>query len=102
MEKRFVFTMWVYAPINEFTPDEVDMWADCGMTVPMTPKIEKGDDVGLLAPYLDRAEKRGVKLIANGEGIAFDDYQVRALARLDRAGLLVDAGDSRVSERGSV
>ena len=75
MEKRFVFTMWVYAPINEFTPDEVDMWADCGMTVPMTPKIEKGDDVGLLAPYLDRAEKRGVKLIANVEGIAFDDYQ---------------------------
>ena len=75
MNKQFAFTMWVYAPVREFTPDEVDMWADCGMTVPMTPKIEKGDDVGLLAPYLDRAEKRGVKLIANVEGIAFDDYQ---------------------------
>ena len=26
MEKRFDFTMWVYAPINEFTPDEVEYY----------------------------------------------------------------------------
>ena len=55
MEKRFDFTMWVYAPINEFTPDEVDVWADCGMTVPMTPAV-RHDNVGSLTPYLERAE----------------------------------------------
>ena len=73
MNKQFAFTMWVYAPINEFTPDEVDVWADCGMTVPMTPEVGF-DDVSALSPYLDRAEKRGIRLIANVTGIGYKDY----------------------------
>ncbi|MBQ6677907.1 MAG: hypothetical protein IJM71_07655 [Clostridia bacterium] len=73
MEKRFDFTMWVYAPINEFTPDEVDVWADCGMTVPMTPAV-RHDNVGSLTPYLERAEKREIKLIANVTDVGYGDY----------------------------
>ncbi len=73
MNKRFEFTTWVYAPIKEFTPDEVDVWADCGMTVPMTPAVGL-DGVGALSPYLDRAEKRGIRLIANVAGVGYEDY----------------------------
>ncbi|MBQ7474443.1 MAG: hypothetical protein IJS78_00830 [Clostridia bacterium] len=74
MREDFKFTMWVYPPISQFTPDEVDLWADCGMTVPMAPKMffEK-DDPALLLPFLDRAEKRGIKLIAHFDDLGFDE-----------------------------
>ena len=35
MSNYFKFTMWTYPPLSQFTPDEVDVWADCGMTAPM-------------------------------------------------------------------
>ncbi|MBR3423529.1 MAG: hypothetical protein IKN50_06060 [Clostridia bacterium] len=73
MNKKFVFSMWTYNDVSEFTPDEVDVWADCGMNVPMSPAVGL-ENVGTLSPYLDRAEKRGIKLIANVAGIGYSDY----------------------------
>ena len=35
MADKFVFSMWTYNDIKEFTPDEVDVWADCGLNIPM-------------------------------------------------------------------
>ncbi len=90
MNKQFAFTMWVYAPINEFTPDEVDVWADCGMTVPMTPAVEF-DNVAALGPYLDRAEKRGIKLIAGVTGVSYEDYmRLGEEEYTRRVGLLIE------------
>jgi len=55
--------MWNYNPPSDFTPDEVDLWADCGMTHPMLPKVMTVDELPQLIPFLDRAEELGLKCI---------------------------------------
>ena len=77
MKNYFKFTMWTYPPLIQFTPDEVDVWADCGMTVPMAPKMfYDKDDPADLIPFLDRAEQRGVKLLAFYDDLGFDKIPV--------------------------
>lgn len=75
MNDRFVFSMWTYNDLEEFTPDELDKWVECGMTIPMLPKtfISKHDPK-LLIPWLDRAEKLGVKVIVNYWDMCYKDY----------------------------
>ena len=76
MADKFSFSMWVYNDIREFTPDEMQIWVDCGMNVPLAPKTYVGrDDPSVLIPWLDRAQEYGIKLIANYEEISYGDYQ---------------------------
>ncbi|MBR6915904.1 MAG: hypothetical protein IKN36_06055, partial [Clostridia bacterium] len=80
MNKRFVFSMWTYNDINEFTPDEIDVWIDLGMTLPMLPSTKIGrDGPEVLLPWLDKAHSRGVQVIVNYSGMSYADY-----ARLGR------------------
>jgi hypothetical protein len=51
MEKKFPFSMWNYNPPSDFTPDEVKVWADCGMTHPILPSVNKVDNLPLLIPF---------------------------------------------------
>ena len=55
MTKKFPMGAWVYNPITDFTPDEVDVWADMGLTVTMCGTV-KYDEAELVLPFLDRAK----------------------------------------------
>ena len=44
MADKFAFSMWVYNDIREFTPDEMKIWRDCGMNIPLAPKTYVGRD----------------------------------------------------------
>ena len=73
MAEKFPISIWNYNNLDDFTPDEVNVWADCGLTVTMTPRIVYGkDDPAKIIPFLDMAEERGVKLIANVNGLELD------------------------------
>lgn len=79
---KFVFSMWTYNGIGEFTPDEIDVWADLGMNIPMLPSTVIGrDDPKILIPWLDHALELGVKLIVNYSGMGYNEY-----SRLGRDG----------------
>ena len=70
----YPFGSWIYNPLSEFTPDEVDTWKEFGLTVTLTPMIRYGtDDIKALLPYLEKAEQTGVKLIAFVEGLTLWD-----------------------------
>ncbi len=66
--------MWTYNDIGEFTPDELEVWADIGMTVPMLPSAVIGrDDPEILLPWLDRARELGLEVIVNYSGMGYDE-----------------------------
>ncbi len=76
MAKTFPFSMWLYNPPSDFTPDEVNVWANCGLNIPMAPQMAYGkNDPRELIPFLDRAEELGIKLIANFYGVTFGDVR---------------------------
>ena len=76
MNDKFVFTMWTYNHISEFTPGELDVWVDLGMTIPMLPATVIGrDDPSVLIPWLDHAEELGVRVIVNYHGMGYDEYE---------------------------
>ncbi len=80
MTKKFPFGAWVYNSVNEFTPDEVDVWADMGLTVTMS-SIAGYDEAEKLLPFLDRAQERDIQLIVWVTGIGNanneDEYKAR-------------------------
>ncbi|MBR6806934.1 MAG: hypothetical protein IKM46_00995 [Clostridia bacterium] len=69
---RFPFSTWIYNPITDFTPDELILWAEAGLTVPFAPRtyIDKHEPE-LLIPYLDKAHELGMQLIINYEDFTF-------------------------------
>ena len=74
MAQKYPFSIWVYNPITDFTPDELELWAECGMTTPLSPQMIYGkDDPSLLLPWLDKAESLGMKLIVNYSGLSYGD-----------------------------
>jgi len=73
MAKTFPFSIWVYKPLSDSTPDEVNTWAECGINIPMTPAVSWKSDLTRLIPFLDRAEELGIKVIANVGGVAYWD-----------------------------
>ncbi len=76
MTKTFPFSIWVYNPVSDFTPDEVNVWANCGLNIPMGPQMAYGqNDPRELIPFLDRAQELGIKLIANFHGVTFGDVR---------------------------
>lgn len=73
---KYHLSTWVYNPVEEFTPDEVDLWADCGLTVPVAPRLEIGKNrPEELIPFLDRAQELGIKLIGNFAGLDYNAYR---------------------------
>lgn len=75
MARHYPFSTWVYNPIDDFTPDEVDVWAEAGLNVTFSPRTDCTDE-GLrkLILFLDRARDRGIKLIANLDLFTFDSF----------------------------
>ncbi len=75
MSERYKFSMWVYNPVTDFTPDELKIWKECGMTTPMAPRTSfDKDDPKELIPFLDRAAELDMKLIINYGDFAYDGY----------------------------
>lgn len=77
MAQKFPLGAWIYNRIEEFTPDEVDVWADLGLTVTMAPSIDYDDDLTKLIPFLDRARDRGIKLILWVNGVGSSEERFR-------------------------
>lgn len=74
MAQKYPFSTWNYNILGDFKPEEVDVWAECGLTVTMTERCVYGkDDLTRLVPFLDRAKERGIKLIANVVGVTNSD-----------------------------
>ncbi|MBR6916520.1 MAG: hypothetical protein IKN36_09180, partial [Clostridia bacterium] len=74
MNDKFVFSMWTYNNISEFTPDEIETWVDLGMTIPMLPSADiDRDDPSILIPWLDKAKELGVQVIVNYGGMGYDE-----------------------------
>jgi len=74
MARKFPFAIWNYNIFGDFKPEEVDVWAECGLTVTLTERITYGkDDLKDLIPFLDRAEEKGIMLIANVNGLTNGD-----------------------------
>lgn len=63
--------------MSDFTPNELELWAECGMTTPLAPKTYYGkDDSKKLIPYLDKAEELGMQLIVNYEDFSYGQIDV--------------------------
>ena len=75
MSQKFPFTTWVYNPVSDFAPEELDLWKGCGFTHPMAPRIFNGTSPEELIPFLDAAEKRGMKLIVGVQGLNIPDRE---------------------------
>ena len=74
MAQKFPFSIWNYNLCGDFKPDEVDVWAECGLSVVLTERVTYGkDDPRALIPFLDRAREKGIKLIANIDGLTNGD-----------------------------
>ena len=74
MAEKFPFATWNYNILGDFKPEEVDVWAECGFTVALTERTFYGkDDPARLIPFLDRAEKNGIKLVINLVGLTNGD-----------------------------
>ena len=73
MADRFHFSAWVYRNADELTPDEVDIWANAGFTAIMSPETSFTSTEKLI-PFLDRAQERGIKLIASVHGLDYGAF----------------------------
>jgi len=55
---------WNYPPIADMEPEEVKVWADCGMTLTMSPSLSGSDaDRDKMKKMLDECLKYGMQLI---------------------------------------
>ena len=73
MADRFHFSAWVYRNADELTPDEVDIWANAGFTAIMSPETMYTTTEKLI-PFLDKAQERGIKLIASVHGLDYGSF----------------------------
>ncbi|MBQ7475422.1 MAG: hypothetical protein IJS78_05820 [Clostridia bacterium] len=73
--KKFPISFWNYRRYGDgMTPDEVKTWAELGLTVAMAPMLSwENDPHDALLPFLDEAEKAGIKLILSIEGVEYHD-----------------------------
>jgi len=75
MAYKFNFSMWNYPHIDLGRPCDPELWAECGLTVPMAHTLEYGKHSSeLLLPYLDRCDKLGLKCIVRVIGLTYGDY----------------------------
>ena len=69
---KYPFGAWVYPDQKEFTPNEVDTWAELGLTVTLAGSIGGSEaELEEFKKYLDRAQELGIKLIANVPCLAY-------------------------------
>lgn len=67
---KYPLSVWNYNNRGDFKPEEVDVWAECGLTICMTERTSyKKESVEELIPFLDRAVEKGMQLIANINGL---------------------------------
>lgn len=72
---KFPICIWNYDEFEELNVKEaVKDWAECGLTMAMTPKIHYGKtDYKVVVDYLDEAAKYDIKLIANVYGLMYGE-----------------------------
>lgn len=74
-DERFPISIWNYRPLSESSLTDVDDWAECGLTHPMSPRVCcDPQELTALLPYLNRAAEKGICLIANVSGLEFNWY----------------------------
>ena len=77
MANKFSFGGWIYNPVGYFSPDEIDVWSECGFNMGVTEHAVYGkDNFADMIPLLDRAYEKGIRMYANVSGIKHDDIVV--------------------------
>ena len=70
MAEKYPFGTWIYNVLGDFTPDELDRWKECGISLSVTERTFYGKhNIADLIPFLDKAEKLDIKLVANIVGL---------------------------------
>ncbi|MGI6173750.1 MAG: hypothetical protein ACOYI8_07580 [Christensenellales bacterium] len=71
--EQFPIGFWNYPSIDTMEVGEVKVWADCGMTVTMSPQLPiRPDSIRKLRLMLDECTKYGLKLIIRDERLVWD------------------------------
>ncbi len=69
---RYPIGFWNYPSIDTMDVDEVKVWADCGMTVTMSPQLPiRPDAIKKMQDMLAECEKYGMKLIIRDERLGW-------------------------------
>ena len=64
MSGKFPMGFWNYQPAGKYGPEEVKRWADCGMTLTLSPTFTYGQsDKAAFLALLDACAAQGVRLI---------------------------------------
>lgn len=85
--ERFPIGFWNYRPIEKVTVEDVRAWADCGMTLTMSPSyIPSPDNRRRMLELLDECSRLGLRLIlcdrrSGWEGASSDPDAYRARFR---------------------
>lgn len=70
---RFPVGFWNYPSIDSMEVSEVKLWADCGMTVTMSPTLPiREDAIKKLQAMLDECTKYGLRLIIRDPRLSWD------------------------------
>lgn len=70
MYDKFPLGFWNYARPSEYGVETVKDWADCGMTLTMTPSFYENDSKEDMLAIMDEAHKRGIKLIVRDNRVS--------------------------------
>lgn len=71
--KRFPIGFWNYPSIDDMDIDEVKVWADCGMSVTMSPSLPvRPDAIEKLQKMLDECQKYDLQLIVRDPRLHWD------------------------------
>lgn len=70
---KFPIGFWNYPSIDTLEISEVKLWADCGMTVTMSPTLPiRPDTIEKLRAMLDECQKYGIQLIIRDQRLLWD------------------------------
>ena len=79
MSEQFPMGFWNISPIEQFSEEDVKMWAECGMTVTQSPNFDpKKHDKKLLLDLLDICLRYDIKLILNDSRAALGVFNEEA------------------------
>ncbi len=72
---RIKTLFWNYIDFRDYKPEMLDDWAKCGMTHPVSPRMDTNvDDCDAFLKMLDDAHARGLKIIVQATDITIDKY----------------------------
>lgn len=76
VQSEFSIGFWNYQLGNECTVEDVKLWAECGMTIAMTPHFNyERDDKSAFLDILDACNEYGIKVILCIEGLEYPHAQ---------------------------